>query len=277
MATGISARGPNQPFPDTVYDHRSFSTLAWNLAMVWKPTGLDTVRISASRGLQSPSLLEYGMRLTSPGLGINGSPYAPTTVVDDYEVGYHRHLKSIATDLDVTAYTQANRSLSSTLAGYPSLFPPTVAIPTAVPTSLGTSHSVGPEISVTTHLNDTLEVGFKYRGAFTGGQLAPAAIDYQTASPRHIATAHVGWSLGRWEADLFARFASSAAGYRMLSNQPTLVTVKDYVTTGANIAYRITPHLSVALEAEDMLQSHQVQSIGLVTERSVYLALHDKL
>jgi outer membrane receptor for ferrienterochelin and colicins len=260
---------PGQPFSDSDYNRRAFGTLAYNAALVWKPTALDTVRVSAARGIQSPSLAELGARFSQ----LFGSPYAPVTVVDDYEVGYRRRLQALSTDIDITGFTQANRSFSSSLYGYPNLFPPAVAAPTTVPASLGTSHDSGVEVSVTTHLSPAFEVGVKYRGVFIGSGLEPVMIDYQRASPRHIATAHVGWTRGKWEADLFVRYASSMSGFRAQAGIPMPVSVKDYVTTYGRIGYRVTPRLTAALEAEDMLQAHQVQNIGTVTERRFYLSL----
>ncbi|CAH2602905.1 TonB-dependent receptor plug domain-containing protein [Rhodovastum atsumiense] len=265
--------GPGQPFSDADYNRRGFGTLAWNAALVWKPGPLDSVRLSAARGIQPPTLLDLGMRVNFGSFVSGGSPFAPTTVVDDYEIGYRRRLERLATDLDLTAFTQANRALSSTLDGQALVLPPAVAVPTLVPVSLGTSHVAGVEVGVTTHPGPQLEVGLKYRGAFTSGRLMPAYIEYQRASPRHIATAHVGWTHGNWEADLFARYGSSAAGYRMSATGIALVTVKDCVSASARVAYRITPKLIVALEGDDVLQARQAQGIGTLVERRVYLSL----
>ncbi|MFL5257311.1 MAG: TonB-dependent receptor plug domain-containing protein [Rhodopila sp.] len=269
---GSGYDGPGRRFSDADYNNRAFGTLAWNLALVWKPSPVDTVRLSAARGIQPPTLLDLGARVDSVFIATAGSPFAPIGVVDDYEVGYRRRLERLATDLDLTVFTQANRGLTSTLDGYETLSPP-VSVPSIVPVALGNSHVTGVEIAVTTRLGRDLEVGLKYRGAFTSGDLIPAAIEYLRASPRHIATAHVGWTHDKWEADVFARYASSAAGYRLFWTGPALVTVKDYVTASARIAYRIMPKLTLALEAEDMLQARQAQSIGTLIDRRVYFSV----
>ncbi|CAH2600499.1 TonB-dependent receptor plug domain-containing protein [Rhodovastum atsumiense] len=269
---GTGYDGPQQPFPTRDYDHRAMGTLAWNAALVWKPTGVDTLRLSAARGIESPSLLEFGARVSGASGGQFGSPFAPTTVVDNYEAGYRRRLERLSTDLDLAGFIQANRALSSSFWGMPILMPPAVAMPVTVPYSLGTSKQAGVEIALTIHLG-AFEIGTKYRGAFIGGDLASSMVDYVHASPRHIATAHLGWTRDRWEADLFARYASSSSGVRLLATGTTVVTVKDYVTAAARIACRITPKLTVALEAEDMLQARQAQSIGTFAERRVYLSL----
>ncbi|CAH2603944.1 TonB-dependent receptor plug domain-containing protein [Rhodovastum atsumiense] len=270
---GAGYDGPGQPFSDAEYDRRGFGTLAWNAGLVWKASPADTVRLSVARGIQPPTLLDLGARIGSRAVVLAGSPFAPITVVDDYEIGYRRRLEPLATDIELTAFTQANRAMTSTLGAYPTLWPPAVAAPTIVPVSLGTSHVTGLEIGTTTRLGPELEVGLKYRGAFTGGRLMPAYIEYQRASPRHIAIAHVGWTHGRWEADLFTRYASSAAGYRFSGTGSGLVLVKDYVTASARLAWRVTPKLTMALEGEDVLQAYQAQSIGSLVERRIYLSL----
>ncbi len=275
---GSGYDAPGQLFSNADYNRRTFSTVAGNAGLVWKPSSVDTIRLSAARGIQPPTLLDLGVRFaTHFGATVIGetvgSPFAPTTVVDNYEVGYRRRLPSLATDLDVTAFTQINRDLSSTVSGVASVFPPAVLAPTSLPTSLGTSHVAGAEIGATTRLGRGLQFGLKYRGAFTTGNLEPAYVEYQRASPRHIATAHLGWTDGAWEADLFGRYASSAAGYRITGFAPTLVTVEDYFTASARIAYHIKPQLTVALEVEDMLHAHQAQSIGTLVDRRFYLSL----
>jgi outer membrane receptor for ferrienterochelin and colicins len=261
-----------RPGTDADYNHRAFGTLAWNLALVWKPSPVGTMRLSAARGIQPPTLLDLDIRADSSFVATAGSPLASITTVDDYEVGYRRRLERLATDVDLTVFTQANRALTSTLDSYQTLSPP-FTVPTIVPINLGNAYVTGMEIAVTTRLGPDLEVGLKYRGAFTSGNLVPAAIEYLRASPRHIATAHVGWTHGKWEADVFTRYASSAAGYRLFPTGPALVTVKDYATASARLAYRITPKLTVALEAEDMLHAHQAQSIGTLIDRRVYFSM----
>ena len=271
---GSGFDGPGQVFSNADYNKRAFGTLAWNAALVWKPSPIETVRFSAARGIEPPTLLDLGFRANSVFENAAGSPFAPTTVVDDYEAGYRRNFESLATNLDLTIFTQINRALSSSVEALPTLFPPMVPVPTAVPYSLGTSHVSGIEISVTTRLGPEWKAGLRYRGAFTTGNLLPAYVEFQHASPNNIAIGHLGWTHGRWEADLFARYASSAQGFRTVSGVvPTLITVTDYVTASARLAYHITPKLTAALEGEDVVQAHQVQSIGLQTDRRFYLSL----
>ena len=263
---------PGDRFPDAVYDQRAFGTLAWNAGLVWKLDRLDTIRLSLARGIQPPSLLDLGLRLYSSFENFTGSPFAPATVVDDYEAGYRRRLPALATDLDLTVYTQTNHDLGSSLFAIP-VPVPGGAVPTTTPTGIGSSRVSGVEAALLTHPGNGLEFGLQYRSAYTAGHPAPSLVDYQTASPRHVVSAHAGWSMGKVEIDLFGHFSSSAAGYRLSGFADELVTVRDYVTASGRIAYRAAPWLTIAMEGEDLLAAHQMQSIGLLAERRVFLSL----
>jgi iron complex outermembrane receptor protein len=265
---------PRFPFGDRDYD-RAFGATSWNLGAVWRVTDLDTIRVSAARGVGLPSLDDMGWREIYPAYGVQevGSPYIGATYVDDYQVEYRRRIEEIGGRLSLTGFTQRNRGFSSHFA-VQTMFPPAVELPTYTPVNLGSSDVSGLDVSLSGRVDEAFDWGLAYRLAVVTGELTPAPIDYKHASPRHLLTARLGWARGAWEADLFARYSSQTQGYRLVNEtDPVFVTVRDHVSLAGRVGVLLRPGVTLALEGEGLLHGRQRQTTAVDAERRVFVSL----
>ena len=104
---------------------------------------------------------------------------------------------------------------------------------------------------------------------------APATsvlVDFEHTHPVHVVDINLGWAHGPWEIDGYGRYESqfdSIQGAGALLPSGTLVRIPNYVTMDARIAYRITDNLTLALSAQNLLDSPQRQTSAASVERRV--------
>jgi iron complex outermembrane receptor protein len=271
-ASGYS--DPAFPYRNSDYD-RSFGKLSWNFGLVWRATDLDTVRLSAARGVSLPSLSDYGWRDSYPEFGYQdtGTPTIAPTTVDSYEAGYQRKLDLIAGKMGLTLFYQIYNGFSSGLSSA-TFFPPSVPLDTYTPYNLGAAQAGGMEASASGKIRSNYSWGLRYRLSAVSSEFAESKQDPKRASPRHLVSARAGWSEGAVEADLFARYSSLVRGYRSREEiETSLVEVKDYMSLAGRAAYRLTQHLTLAIEGENLLHGRQEQTLALKAMRRVYLSL----
>ncbi|MDO9710949.1 TonB-dependent receptor plug domain-containing protein [Paracraurococcus lichenis] len=270
---GEGYNSPVTPNRNALYD-RAFGTFGYNAGLVWRPTPDDSVRLTASRGIGMPSLVDLGLQMVYPQFSYVGNPNLKPTVVDNYEIGYRRRVAALDASFGVTAFHQVNRDMSSTLFALRPARNPGIRGLSFEARTIPTLTVSGLELSGKGKLVHGFDWGVEYRLAAVAGDLDPTVtFDPKHASPRHLVSSRLGWGQGPFQADLFLRYASTAGGWRAVSQKFTYVTVDDYASAGARIAYRFAERFTLALEGSNLLSEKQRQSIGLEARRSVYGSL----
>jgi iron complex outermembrane receptor protein len=271
-ATGYD--DPAFPYGNSDYD-RSFGELSWNLGLAWRATDLDTLRLSAARGVSLPSLSDYGWRDSYPEFGYQdtGTPTISPTIVDSYEAGYRRKVEQIAGKVDVTVFYQRYSGFSSGLSSA-TFLPPAVPLDTYTPYNLGNARVIGSEVSASGLIGGDYSWGLRYRLSTVSSDFTSSSQDPKRASPRHLISARVGWSRGPVEVDLFGRYSSLVRGYRSMGEiETSLVEVKDWVSVAGRAAYQIGERMTLAVEGENLLHGHQEQTLATKAMRRIYISL----
>jgi iron complex outermembrane receptor protein len=267
--TGVQFNG----FSLSDYDNRSYLAESFNSGLVYKLTDIDTLRLIASRGLQTPSLFYLGFVY-------NGNPDLNPTIIGNYELGYDRDVAVIDSTLRMSLFYQTESNLIGSLYGEPDPLVPSGFLVT----NIGSSHEVGVELGVKGHSLSGFRWDASYSFTSVTDDLAPAAttpptnnIDFQHGTPEHMVKLGGGYSVGKWEFDAAGRWESSWTDFRAVSDvQPiplTPVRVANYVSLNARVGYRITDQLSASISAAQFNQARIVTSAGLPTERRVMVKL----
>jgi iron complex outermembrane receptor protein len=248
---------------------------SYNLGAVWHVGSMDTLRLTIARGVQLPSLLEYGaIQASYTYFALEGNPLIKTTVVDNYELNWDHDFTAIGARARAAVFYQTThgiQSLSSPLnvsltpAGYFLLLTDNV----------GDSQEVGAEFSLKGQFARDWRWELSYSPRFVHdsfiGSASPSTtgIDYEKTTPRHILNASIGWSSGPWEADSFVRFESSSAGlYAPSYTAYTLVPVGANVSFDARVAYHLGKYVTLSLAGQNILFSSARQtSFGKVEQR----------
>jgi iron complex outermembrane receptor protein len=98
--------------------NRSFAAFSANLGAVYKLTSEDTLRAAFARGVQVPTLVEYGalssVRNPGPppgGLALAGNPSLAPTIVTNYEVSEDHALTRLHALIGVKVFYQQNSGI----------------------------------------------------------------------------------------------------------------------------------------------------------------------
>ncbi|HEU5046814.1 MAG TPA: TonB-dependent receptor [Rickettsiales bacterium] len=280
----LGRRGPfTTPFTSDANFDESTTALSENSGLVWKATDLDTFRVSYARGIQAPSLVDYGIDLTIPtGFpGVNaytvGQPALKPSIVTNYELGYDRLISQIGGKLRTDVYYKNTRDVMSTSAQQLSALVSQAG-------NIGDTRTEGLELKLDGRfLQDwSWGLGYAYQTTddnFTVNQsFISVPIDFQDTFPHHVLNGHLGWAKGPWEADVYGQVAS---GYKAITttavpSHDALVDVNDFHTLSARVGYTFDPGITIALSGLDISQASVPTSFGLEEEREVFLSLSKK-
>lgn len=237
----------------------SFEEFSYNAALVWRPQSGGAVRFSAARGIQAPSMFDIGFTLfttTTPiPLAITGNPNIETSVVTAYEVAYDRAL-SPTLDLRAALFTQETSDVRGTFGAFPDILPPSAPVPVLLFNNRGDTQTTGAEISVTGDPDGPWNWGLNYTyqnveddldtfGLFT-------ALDFENATPEHLANLHIGWTGERFTADAFFNYVSATTS----PFQPEFGVLTQYELDAALAAsfragFKVNDHVNVSLNAQN--------------------------
>jgi outer membrane receptor for ferrienterochelin and colicins len=274
--SGTPAAGSGLTVAD--YNHASLTVPSFNSGLVFNATPQDTFRLMVARGVQLPSLLEFGLQIPFGAAGpavIAGNPHLHPATVDSIELDYDRTLPAIDSKLRVALFAQRNRDLiTGSFSAAPVIGP--TGLPLLLAGNVGGSDAAGIELGIKGHSS----AGFRWNVSYAfiattdntvlnRGGLITSPIDYGRSVPRNVVTAGIGYTWDRLELDLMGRWQSS---YRDFQSMPaglllTPVEVRNYVTLNARAAYRLTDNFTLAVTAQQFNTSRLLQTAGPPVER----------
>jgi len=250
---------------------------SFNSGLVWKANGADTFRLTASRGVQLPNLIEVGALLyTTPYFSLAGIPNLAPTIVTNYEIGWDRDLPAASALLRASVFDQHTDGVSSPSGGL--LFGSTGA-PYFTPENIGTSDADGLQLEI----KGTLRAGWRWgasdRLEVVTDHFVPGAmggtdfIDFQHTTPVNSAKANLGWSSGNWEADGYLQYQSSTDGLLPNGVGTRLERIPAYVSLDGRVAYKLTERVTLAVSGQGLTQAWQTQTSGPPVQREVLATL----
>ena len=266
---------PIIPFSNSDWD-RSLTEASFNSGLVWQPSELDTLRATASRGVQLPNVETLGgLQDMIPEAGVpialTGIPSLEPTIVSNYEIDWDRQLSSLDASLRISVFVQNTDGVVSNIGAL-------TLIPTAFlvsPATLGYSNAEGLELEVKGRFGQSWRWGLSYTPEIVTDHFTMNPInrlfvvDFQHTLPTHVVNANLGWSGGRWEMDGYLRYESAFYGLEPEGASSTLVRIDDYVSIDGRIGYSLTDWATLALSAQNLGQSKQRQTAAPPVERRV--------
>ena len=276
--TGTPAAGSGFSLAD--YNHAGFTAVSYNIGLVYEATDQDTLRLMLARGVQLPSLLEFGEQSPFGTFGpvvVAGNPATQPTIVNNAELDYDRTLPAWNSVLRAALFVQRSDDIISQPFSSTVRFGPFGA-PLLTTTNVGSSEAFGGEFGLRGHTPG----GFRWSASYAlvtttnhttlnRGAVATSAIDYALSAPRNVVNGSIGYTRERVEVDLQARWQSSFIDYRPTGTSFYLqpVEVRNYVTVNARAAYKLTDQLTVALTAQQFNTSRLYQTAGPPVERRI--------
>jgi outer membrane receptor for ferrienterochelin and colicins len=267
-------------FTQADYDHAGFAVPTFNSGIVFNVTPQDTLRLTVARGVQLPSLVDFGLQIPFGTFGsevIAGNPDLHPSTVDNIEVDYDRDLPAIVSSFRAAIFAQRNLDLISQPFAVPPVIEPS-GVPALLAGNVGSSDAAGVELGLKGHSQSGLRWQLNYAFAYTTNDtvlnkagLLTSTIDYAHSVPRHVVTAGIGYTRDRLEMDLLGRWQSSYLDFQDLAGSVQLqpIEVQNYVTLNARVGYRLTDHLTAAVTAQQFNQSRIMQAAGPQVEREI--------
>ncbi len=263
------------PFSNDDYD-QTISAVSFFSGLTSKLSDHDTLRLSVSRGHQLPNLSEFSnntlLTITGlPGAG-TGNPELSPSPVTNYELSYVRDMPDSQASATASVFYQRSRSLRVTSTTTGDIFvAPYLPVGIATWNTVGSSESVGAEISFEGKINSRWDWGINYtfqtiNDSFrvNDGATTTHGIDFENSISNHKLGLHGGYQHGDFEFDVFLNVVS---GYDMLRlatprtpNPYSIERVPAYATISARLGYHLGDGVTVSLTGQE-LPSHK-ETIG---------------
>jgi iron complex outermembrane receptor protein len=258
-----------------VFNSATITQPSFNSGLVIRMSDLDTLRLTAARGLQVPSLADFGLQLqVAPHVYALGTPTSQPEAVWNAELGYDRSLSGIGGAFETSVFFQRNTAIL----GPPGFLPyaPLGGVIGSPVVNFGSSDEVGFEIG----LKGETKGGFRWNASYRfasitqdeASYVAPAeATDFQHGTPTHAIILGAGYTTGPWEFDLKGRFQTKFTDYGQNAQRAVIpVDVPAYVTFNARIGYRVTDYLTLAGTAEQFNDSRILESTSQYVDRRFF-------
>jgi iron complex outermembrane receptor protein len=244
-------------------------------SLVESVTDDDKLRLSFSRGLKLPSLMNFGelgqyqrQYFSGQTVYFEGSPNLPSSAVYGYQAAWDHEIRDWGATARVNVFHDMTMKYLGTNTELISFRPPQFA-------SL-VSYSTG---SVTNGLELNLEHkardGWNWGGNYTYQRLHEHFDwGYRNAAPVNKANVNLGYGWGDWEADLYASYVSATKGQLITAGIPTVtsvVDIKGHTNLSPRLAWRPVENLTVELTAENLWPYRDVVTQRM--ETSYYLTL----
>jgi outer membrane receptor for ferrienterochelin and colicins len=160
--SGTLAPGSGVTLAD--YSNARLRVPSFNSGVVYHLTPQDTLRLMLARGVQLPSLVDFGLQFPSGAAGlavVTGNPNLQPSTADHIEFDYDRALPSLGASFRVAVYAQRNRDLISQPFAVPPIIGP-LGTPVLKAASVGSSNAAGLEIGIKGHGQS----GLRWQGSY---------------------------------------------------------------------------------------------------------------
>jgi iron complex outermembrane receptor protein len=275
---------PGTGVTEAQYNATALTQPSFNSGLVWRATDTDTLRLSAARGVQLPTLLQYALQFP-PGVfdpaAFVGRPGLHPSVIWNAELDYDRALPAVASTLRTAVFAQRIDDLISSAFGAPLSIAPS-GLPVFFAQNVGYSTAAGIELELKGHNAGGFHWNASYALAATtdhtvlnAGPVPTSIVEYAHSTPEHVVIAGIGYARGKLELDLMARWQSSYLDFRLTPDRTGLlaVNIDNYMTMNARVGYRLTDSLTLALAAQQFNQSQLSETAGPPVQRQIIVSL----
>lgn len=254
--------GPS-PYTNEDYD-RSLTEFSFNSGIVYRATDVDTLRLSAARGIQVPTMNELSVLTSNGTTGTYGNPRINPSIVMNYEIGYDRRIDQINGGLRTSVYYQTNSDLKSYTRRVNSLV--------SIYDNIGDSKAVGIEAQLKGRIGTdwNWKVGYAFERV-NDDLTQQTNYNFEDSTPRHKVSAELGYTNGPFEANLYGMYVSEVEMLR--TGSTTLVKVPDYLYLAGRVGYRITENVQAAVTGFNITQAESRLTSGPAEEQRLLFSL----
>ncbi|MEA1672547.1 TonB-dependent receptor plug domain-containing protein [Nitrospirillum sp. BR 11163] len=263
------------PFTSADYNDRTVDTFAYNVGLVWRPVAGDTVTLTAARGIQSPSLIEFNNNaVTTPAPKATmqtGNPYTRPAVATNYELDYQHALDFLGGTIKASVLYQKTSDLTTIFSGF--RYPVNGYTATFTGDNVGDSSQWGTELELRGHI-DALRwsASWVWMNPVDHLTFAPGSqtLNFQESTPKNTVKGNIGYDFGRWTTDLLLIWQAEHKAYFLTAAGQGLHKVDPGVTAQASVSYKVSDSFSLTLAGSNLLHDETQLTAGPKAERRVW-------
>jgi iron complex outermembrane receptor protein len=248
------------------YNHATITAVSFNDGLVWHVTPQDTLRLLVSRGLQLPSLSDFGVQESLFGVTLLGSPDLAPVAVWNAEIAYDRALPALDATAQAAFFLQRNTDL---IDGFGNGFHVIGGRVVAIAGNVGASNEIGAEFT----LRGATDGGFRWNASYRysnvtndvePGLLHDPGTVPEVGTPHQVVILGAGYTIGQWELDAQGRGQTKFTDFQNLSG-PQMIP--GYVTFNARVGFRLTDNLTLAVTAAQFNEWRLLEAAGSYIDR----------
>ncbi len=255
------------PFTNDEYNNR-YDEIGYNFGALYRLTDIDTLRFTAAKGIDLPSLFDIGFFLPI-GAGVYNNPNVDASDVHDFQLGYERKVDYFNGTFKTTAFYQQINEVQAITALQNTASSTTI--------NVGDTNVYGVEVSLDGKTDNNIRWGLNYSYSKVDDKLNITTLDFEDLNSNHMVKGNIGYSPNeKWDMDLFASYESSfeatrrIVGSNALDASPILDVDPD-VIVDARVAYMPTDKWTFSLNGQALLGSNSQLTYGEETDTQVFL------
>jgi len=274
--------GSNNTFGTTLvnqYPNRSRTSVNGKLAAVYQAAGGLTLRSSIGTAFRNPTVYNlYRTWRSSTGTTYQSNPSLEPEQLTSWEVGA---TERISQRVEIEASYFENRVKNLIYLQADLVADPSGKIQTY--RNAGRSRTRGTELAAKGRLLSWLQLRGSYtynEALITDNPAIPASVGKQvTYVPRHQASGMLLAARAKWTASFSGRYMGHSFGTDANTDVVTGVpgSFDPYFVVSGNLSYAVTPHLTVNVNGDNLLNRRYFQSSYLAPARGAYLGLRIRL
>ncbi|NIJ08238.1 iron complex outermembrane receptor protein [Sphingomonas vulcanisoli] len=279
---------PQLPQIDPIAAYRrAFNAVSFNAALLARVGENGQLRVNGGRGIQSPSLVNFGSRVLIAVAGVplpiylSGDPNIRPATIWSGEIGYTHNFAS-GLRLEAGAFfTRTDNAISSP--GNPIdialVFTPAPVAVTRF-ANIGWFESRGVEISADGKLLPRLNWHANYTWTHVTEDLPADRIPYiypllpRLTTPEHVANLGADYSAGRWSASAVAHYTSATSQFAFRAPGTLLmVAVPQAVAIDAKLGYRFTHQLTGYVAGDNLTDASGADGSPIAADRRLRIGV----
>ncbi len=253
------------PFNPEQYQN-SYDEFGYNLGLVYKPTDIDTLRLTFAKGVDLPSTFELSTVI--PGAAsLYGDPTIEVSSIFDYQLGYERQLSSINGKFKLGAFyqyieeMQSTRAISTTLSYYD---------------NVGDSEVYGFEAGLEGLTDGGIRWGVNYSySEIEDDLISTTGTNFERQHSDHMVKLNLGYSpTEEWAFDVFAAYESDfKQAVDITASTSETRSIDPDVIVDAKIAYSPSKFdgLTLSLNGQAVLGENEQSAAGEEVDSQIFL------
>ena len=253
------------PFSIDQYQNR-YDEFGYNFGLVYKATDFDTIRFTASKGVDLAAHLETGLVLAGA-FSVYADPTIEVSNVHDFQLGYERQISDINGKFKFTAFYQHIDEMQGFLQQTPTL---------SLSANIGDSEVWGLEAGFEGITDGGIRWGLNYSYSEIDDDLSSATTtNFERQHSEHMIKANLGYSPSeQWSFDAFAAYESDFDQSRSTgATTSALRGVDPDVIVDARITYKpeMLEGLTLSLNGQGVFGDNEQSAYGEDVDSQIFL------